>query len=813
MRLGETYNRKGNSMNMYLDCEAVTRLFERAQQENRSFLFEHEVYDLVKLAGSETPPACLFIAKGARIDSEQLASIPGDQVVVKVVSPHIMHKSDVGGVCIVPKRTDQVLSVMRRMLYEVPENRAARIERPPHHAPPRYHTLQGKALLDAVAGDISGVIVCQFMPPDSRAIGNELIVSLRHTREFGMIISAGLGGTNTELFAERFKKGQAVVAASTQMIDGESFFRLFQTTMSYQMLAGLTRGQRRVVADEQLIECFSAFIALAEHFSPLNTDGDYVIEELEINPFSFNNYLMVPLDGLCRFSRAHHHSVPRDPDKVDRLLHPSSIGLIGVSAREMNFGRIILNNILSNGFDKKRLRIIHPAARHIDGITAVADLAALNEKLDLLILAVKADHVPGLVEQIIERDAAESVILIPGGLGEKEGGRQQGKDIQGKIRAAHLRSGGGPVFLGSNCLGVLSHPGSFDSMFVPEAKFSINRDSHPRDSVLISQSGAYMITRMSKLSFLDPAYAISLGNQIDLGAGDIMAYFSTRDDCKIVACYMEGFQDLDGLAFAKAVRTAVQGGKEVILYKAGRTPEGKSASAGHTASLAGDYMVCESCIHQAGAMVAATFTEFEDLFRLASSLHHKTVSGNRLAAVSNAGYEAVGIADNLLGVGYELELASFSRETRTALSRLLSAEKLDSLVDVKNPMDVTPMGTDAVYESVIAAMFDDPGIDAVVAAVVPMTPFMQTLPGGIIPDESLEAEDGIVKRLHRLCAQSAKPLVLVVDSGPKYDPLADAFQQGGLPVFRSADQAVWILGRYIEGRIKAARIREKGTAV
>ena len=67
-------------------------------------------------------------------------------------------------------------------------------------------------------------------------------------------------------------------------------------------MAGLTRGQQRIVTDEQLIECFGSFIAMANHYSPSNPAAAYVIEELEINPFAFREFLMVPLDGMCRFS-------------------------------------------------------------------------------------------------------------------------------------------------------------------------------------------------------------------------------------------------------------------------------------------------------------------------------------------------------------------------------------------------------------------------------------------------------------------------------------------------------------------------------
>ena len=132
--------------------------------------------------------------------------------------------------------------------------------------------------------------------------GNELLVSLRWTREFGMVITAGLGGTDTEFYAERFRLGQAVVSTSTADVSGEEFFELFKKTIAYEKLSGQTRGAKRLVSDEQLIECFGAFIEVGNYFSPLNENAPYVIEEFEVNPFALVDYEMVPLDGLCRFS-------------------------------------------------------------------------------------------------------------------------------------------------------------------------------------------------------------------------------------------------------------------------------------------------------------------------------------------------------------------------------------------------------------------------------------------------------------------------------------------------------------------------------
>ncbi len=790
-------------MKIHVDFKSVHKILENASKDSRDYLFEYEVYDLIRNIGSETLPDTYFIRTGERLDENKLASIPGEKVVVKVVSPYVLHKSDVGGVAIVSNQPQEALSVVRKMKVDVPEKFAALIKKNPEYTPLVYRGIDREELISAISKDISGFLFCRFMAPDSNEFGSELFVSIRRTREFGMVINAGLGGTYTELYAKRFKKGQAVVAASTLMTDGSTFFELFKNTISYKKLAGLTRGQKRIVTDGQLLECFSAFIALANNFSPSNPEAAFVIEELEINPFAFTNYLMVPLDGLCCFSLPQKPAAPRPVERIDNLLHPSSIGVIGASAKEKNLGRIIVKNILESGFDISKLMVIHPKASKIDGVKALPAINKVKEKIDLLIIAVSAQDVPKLVDEVIKSDAAKSVLLIPGGMGEKKGNEKIRQALKKKIEKSHRRPKHGPVFLGENSLGILSNPGRLDALFIPDVKLPKHRGDHIRKTALISQSGAYMITRMSKLSFLDPAYAISIGNQIDLTASDIMQFLNTQDDIKIVACYMEGFSDLDGLAFAKAVQEAVCLGKQVLFYKAGRTPEGKSATSGHTASLAGNYMVCESCVSQAGAIVAKTFTGFEGLLRLSCTLDNKEISGNRLAAVSNAGYESVGIADNILGEDFKLEMALLSSKTVQKLKKVLKKANLDTLTDIKNPMDVTPMAKEAVYESVIKALLEDPNVDAVIAAIVPLTPVLHTLSKEKSPAKAFASENNIAKLIPNLAARFKKPLVMVVDSGPLYDPLADALQQGGLPVFRSADQAVWVLGKYIQGRMKA----------
>lgn len=798
-------------MDTTIDFSSIAQLFHHAQEKGRTFLFEYEVYELLARSGAETPPRTLLFRRGSLPSDEELSLLPGDKVVLKIVSPAIVHKTEVGGVRIVPKTPDKIRSAVRRMLYEVPENFAALVERHPEYAPANYAGLSGQDLLDTASRDLTGVLMVQFMPPDSGAFGNELIVGLRRTREFGTVISAGLGGTDTELYAERFRKGQAIVAASTQMVDGEDFFDLFRSTISYRKLAGLTRGQRRIVTDEQLVECFNSFIRMARHFCPENPEAPFVIDELEINPFAFTDFLMVPLDGLCRFSLPKAAPPARPMGKIDRLLHPESIGIVGVSATRRNFGRVIMDNVLGAGFPKEKLTLLRGGDAQLDGVRCIPRVEDLPAPLDLLVVAVGAEHVPDLVDSVIDHEAAQSVMLIAGGMGETSDSHERAARVVGRIAAAHGTEDGGPVFLGANCMGVVSRPGGYDTWFIPEAKLPKTAHTPYHRAALISQSGAFMLHRISQKPELSPAYMISMGNQSDLTLGDMVAYFSKAKDVDVIAVYAEGFNDGDGLHFAKSVREAVKQGKEVIFYKAGRTPEGKNATSGHTASLAGDYMVCESCVRQAGAIVARTFTEFQNLILLAEHLHGKDIHGRRLAAVSGAGFEAVGMADSIQSDEYSMTLGSFNPTTCSALQALLVAHKLDKLVTLQNPLDINPSANDAVHARAAQVLLDDCGIDAVVLGLDPLSPVTHTLDGpqdvqaGEGAPFNLHHPDGMVAQLREVAKNSSKPLVGVVDGGTLFEPYRQALMAAGVPVFKVCDEAIAALSLYMESRLAAKK--------
>jgi len=783
---------------MTIDRIAIEQTLEAAAAEGRSSLLEHEVYAVLTAAGCRAPRRFLIPPSGA-VSPAELAALGSPEVMLKIVSPEIAHKTDVGGVRRCAATPEGVERAAKEMLATVPARYAGMLEAPPGHTPRAYRGLQGTELEAAIRRDIRGVLCVERVPVEDEGIGSEVLVALRHNREFGPVLTTGVGGVDTELLAAVSRKGCAVQSASAVLSDESALLAEFRSTLAGQRLAGRTRGGRELVGAEAIARVFRAFRELGLAFGSDGEGEGWTITELEVNPFAASGGELVALDGLLRFRRRAPLTLPRPLGSLEAMLEPKSLAVVGVSAKGMNMGRIILRNVLAWGFDPARTYVVRPECEEIDGVRCVPRVRDLPEREDLFILAVGAEQVPDILEELVEHDRAVGVIIIPGGMAEKSGGQALEARVTAALRRA--RELGRPLVVnGGNCLGIVSQPGLYHTLFIPESRLPLSSRSEGAGAhtALISQSGACLVSRLSRLQGLTPRYAISTGNQTDLTVGDYLQHLSADPEVRTFAVYLEGFKDGDGLAFSRGVEKLVGQGRDVIFYKAGRTAEGKTASSGHTASLAGDYDVCEAIVRRAGAMVAGSFEEFLGLVKLSSMLGGKRWNGGRLAALSNAGYEVVGIADSLHGEGWSLGLASLAPETQGRLQGILRSARIDALGDVHNPLDVTPMAGDEVYEEAVRAFIADPGVDLVLCATVPLTPAMATLDLPEGEPGSWRSEGSFARRLARLVPQTEKPVVVSLDAGPLYDSLARAIEAEGIPVFRSADEAVRTMGRYWE---------------
>ncbi|NMF98066.1 CoA-binding protein [Aromatoleum toluolicum] len=663
---------------------------------------------------------------------------------------------------------------------------------------------------DALNGDELQRFVASFGAALAEGMpgGVDLRIALENTREFGMVLTAGQGGLDGALDRANFRKDRAAVSASVELTDAADFMRLFRRTVAYQKMAALAQRDGRRAPDPVLEFCFGLMLGLGREYSAANPQPAFVIRQLELDQVQFAKK---PTVGVARveFGPPVAGRLPRPAHKIDKLIHPQSIGIIGVSASGMNFGRIILKNLMGSGYAKEKLTIIRPGETEIDGVRCVDSLRALPAKLDLLIVAVPNDAVYELVDEIIAADAVESVMLIPGGLGETAKSREPAAALAAKINAAHGNPGGGPVFLGANCLGVVSHPGGYDSWFIPLERLPKPQKKAQRNSVMLSQSGAFMITRISQNPWLDPAYMLALGNQTDLTHGDMLGFFADRPEIDTLGIYIEGFKDGDGLDFARAVRKAVLNGKQVVVYKSGRTEAGAGGVMGHTASIAGDPVLFEAVLRQAGAIVAEDFSSFDDLFYIAGALHGKKV-GKRLGAISGAGFEAVGMADSIATETSSLEMGALEAATVERVQAILAAKRLDALVEVRNPIDINPGADDEAHLQITEAFLDDPNIDAVVVGLDPTAPSIRGLETSKLrPGYDLSDPKGTVHIYPPLAAKSDKPVIGIVDGGSLYDAMAAKLMDQGVCMFRNCGRGTRALARYVEARLEADAIRER----
>jgi acyl-CoA synthetase (NDP forming) len=736
-----------------------------AEAEGRAVLLETEVYALLASAGIAVPRHRLVASPDA-VDGSLGPALGSEEAVVKIASPDLLHKSDVGGVVVCRNEETALRDAVARVLASA------------RAASPRAR-LHGALVAERV----------RFRP----GTGREVLAAFRHDPAFGPVVVVGTGGLDTEalLGALRPEAARAMLAASG-LTETEAL-RGLRGTLVHGAFTGRLRSSRGAGRPEERLAALAVALArLAGRWAGFDPPGGLGLAELEVNPLvAAEDGRLVALDGLARLHRPEPLLPPRPVAELARLLTPRSAVVVGASAEGMNPGRVILRNlVLGGGVPRERIWAIHPKAAEIEGCRAFPSLADLPEPVDLAIVSVAADRgADQVVREIVEKRRARTVTLIAGGFGETEGGRAAEQRIRAALAESHREADGGVLLNGGNCLGIISVPGRYNTFFIPPHKLPV-REGPGRGLASVSQSGAYLVSQISNLDrVVGPRYAISFGNQMDVTVSDYLAYLEGDPGTRVFAVYLEGFQRGDGERFLEAVRRIAASGRPVLFYKAGRTREGSAAAASHTASAVGDYEVCEALVRAAGAVVAGSLDQFEDDVTTFTLLDGRLAAGRRVAVLSNAGFEATAAADTLHG----MELASLADETRERLAALLPS----GIVDVHNPVDATPVTPTGKYVAIARALAEDPGVQALVVAGVPATPFFDSLPRGEGHREDVEGDEGLATLLATFFRSTSKPVVFSVDSGALYDPLVAAMRRAGLPTFRRVDRATRALARFI----------------
>ena len=755
------------------DFTRIDEVLDAARADGRDTLTEHEVYQLLD-AIKFARPQSIFVPIDKVETGELGAGLPqlkAKTVVAKVMSPDVLHKTDVGGLAFVANDAEKLRPKVQQIVQNVK-----------------------KAMPSA---SIKGVMITELVDYPTE-LGRELILSFRQDDAFGPVVSFGLGGIDTENFAKWMQTGRSVSSRSALFLDRAEIVRMVEGTVAGEKLLKPGRGMTEaILSKDKLTEAVRSLSELACEFSALSDERRFTIEECELNPVVVTRRgELVAVDALLKFSTRKVRRTRRPIHKIKKLLEPKSALVIGVSASSMNVGRIILRNLIEGGgVPKEKIYIIHPRENEIDGCKCFPNIAELPEQVDMTVVTIPAgDTCVNMMIELIEREKTHSITLISSGFGETKEGKGLEERLIEAIDKGHEHEDGGTVVNGGNCLGIVSLPGKYNTFFLPKYKLPFT-PAGAENTASISQSGAYLVTQASNLDgIINPRYSISFGNQIDLTAGDYLAYLMQDEGISLYSVYLEGFKPLDGIGFFEACQDIKKSGREVLVYKAGRRAEGAMAAASHTAAMVGDYALNRDVLRQAGAIVVETLDGFFDYFKTFTLLAAKKVTGRNVGIISNAGFEATAAADNLT----DLALAKLSPKTLADLKRLLPP----GIVTAKNPIDTTPIANTEAFEHISRALLNDENVQCAVISIVCPTPFLENLERSDAHKEDISRETSLPNRMIRVFRDTDKPVVFAVDSGPLYDPFVAMMERAGLPCFRKIDRAVRALSHFVTIKLR-----------
>jgi acyl-CoA synthetase (NDP forming) len=441
---------------------------------------------------------------------------------------------------------------------------------------------------------------------------------------------------------------------------------------------------------------------------------------------------------------------------LQALFEPKTMAVIGVS---LNNDRHPANVIFNKNFLRYRVKVfpVNPRGGSFQGETVFISVSEIPRKIDLAVIAVRAEYVPEVIDDCIKAGVGGAAV-ISGGFAESGRG-----DLQDRITTS---AGDADFpFIGPNCLGVYS-PALVDTFFIP-----IERMVQPSSGnvALVSQSGGILVDQMIKFAAegIGLSLAVSIGNKAMVNELDLLNYLADKADTEVIAFYVEGFGKNEGREFVKA---AFKCPKPVVVLKAGRTPGGMQAVSSHTASLAGDYKTTSAVFSQFGVVEARNESELVS-FCESLSCYQEPIEG-QIGIVSGSGGHGALAVDFCMDYG--LIVPSLTEQTQKEIRESLSAS-VQSIASIGNPIDLTGSAVDDDFIAVARLLGKIQEIDCIIMLLLPYLP-------GITSD--------LGARLSQISRQQGKPLIAYVPHVDKYRMLIEGFELNRVPVSPSIEGAV-----------------------
>jgi acyl-CoA synthetase (NDP forming) len=171
---------------------------------------------------------------------------------------------------------------------------------------------------------------------------------------------------------------------------------------------------------------------------------------------------------------------------------------------------------------------------------------------------------------------------------------------------------------------------------------------------IVSQSGTMLGTVLSRGAARGLGFSklVSVGNEADLGVGEIVEMLAADADTRTLLLFLETIRDAEALA--RGARAAHAAGKPVIAYKLGRSRLGERLAQSHTGALAGEDAALDAYFRDCGIVRVDLLETLIEIGPLLAGRRPPDLSrAPRVAVVTTTGGGAASVVDRLGSFGIE----------------------------------------------------------------------------------------------------------------------------------------------------------------
>ena len=625
---------------------APKKIFKKTIQTDHKVITEELSKGILEEYGVSVPPYALATTAKEAVKAAKRIGFP---VVMKVVSPKILHKTDVGGVKVGISKMSDVRKTFADM----------------------------KKRLNKKGSGFKGILLEKMVPK-----GVELIVGVQNDPQFGPVIMVGMGGIMTEVM-----KDVAFRMLPITQSDAKSMLAELKGAALLDGFRGSDPVDKREVA------------RMLTKIGKMAMDNADYINSIDFNPvvvYPDSHYVVDAKIILNDEVRAGSVSKAK-PDKthMEEFFTPKSIALVGASSTPGKIGNSILDSLVNYDY-KGKVYPVNPKVDEIFGHKCYKSIREIPGKVDMVVVSIDLSRTPAVLEECAER-GIHSVVIVSGG-GKELGGERAEYEAQVKeLSGRHdIR------IIGPNCIGMFNAANRLDCAFQGQARMVRARLG---DVALLSQSGTMGISFLESADTFGLSKMISYGNRSDVDEADMIWYLAADPQTKVIALYVEGFGD--GRKFIKTARQVMaKHRKPIVIWKSGRSAAGAKQAASHTGSLGGSNSIIMGAFKQAGIISVDSYQELVAVTKALS--WQPPAAGNRAGLCSNGAGPMIGGIDHFERLN--LRLASVTAKSRRAMKKHFPPTYV---IGKGNPVDVTGGASAEDYKFVIESFGADRGVDIV----------------------------------------------------------------------------------------------------